>query len=85
VLRCALQDHAAGGGTASAVCASAQEPSLEGTDDGSKSSRRKLGAGLPAVLLRQLPALLRVAQPWHGLTLAGLSVVEAFLVARSEL
>ena len=47
-------------------------------------SRCSLGDGLPAVLLRQLPALLRLAQPWHALTLAAASVVEALLVARSE-
>ena len=40
---------------------------------------------LDAVLRRQLPALLRVAQPTHAVTLAALSIVEAYIVSRSEL
>lgn len=35
------------------------------------------------VLLRQLPEFLRVARPWHGLSLAALSVLEAYIVSRS--
>ena len=36
------------------------------------------------MLRRQLPALLRVAQPAHAVTLAALSILEAYIVSRSE-
>ncbi len=40
---------------------------------------------LDGALWRQLPTILRVARPFHALTLAALSVLEAYIVSRSEL
>lgn len=36
------------------------------------------------MLWRQLPALLRIAAPYHAGTLAALSVLEAYIVSRSK-
>lgn len=79
------QDYEAKPGGAASAITRAKGANVE--RDGATSvheNRSRLGDGLPAVLLRQLPALLRLAQPWHALTLAVTSVVEALLVARSE-
>jgi hypothetical protein len=66
---------------ASSPCAS-----QAGSGDADTSSKSRVPEGtLDAVLRRQLPALLRVAQPTHAVTLAALSIVEAYIVSRSEL
>ena len=41
--------------------------------------------GITGVLLLQLPELLQIARPWHGLTLAVLSILEAYIVSRSAM
>lgn len=40
---------------------------------------------LDGALRQQLQTILRVARPFHALTLAALSVLEAYIVSRSEL
>ena len=42
------------------------------------------GDSLEGMLRQQLPTLLRVAWPVHAVTLAALSVLEAYIVSRSE-
>lgn len=80
------QDHTATGrGGAAATNAHSKPAAIaRASTTGDAGVQAVLGPSLLAVLFRQLPRLLRVAQPWHALSLASLSVVEALLVARSE-